>query len=372
MKKRARVAWGVLVASLALLLLPLQNGRAAAPPESVPGNSVELPLEQQVERAMRAYTDSAIETFAASDSARERWIAGLLLVDKALRSGGTSEAAAALNARAQTLFDSAQAAADKDPTLLFWVMFDPPLRGQQDNQAWAQARLEVIARLQKLEPDNAVVWLANLPARDVAGTIPIAIEMLAQAAAGKRFDTHFADSMRALLSAFARVPLPKNWPDTRALDGWTNVTPADLQVIMAVGLSSSMTMPYLVGLQWWCDGNSAEHPWLPDCRRLVRTMTEHSDSIIPHSMALALTAKLYGADSAEATRALAQRRELAWLVENGMQRVGPGQPVAFADWRKAWLKPGANELSVAREIVAIQGLSVRPPDDFVPAWDRGE
>jgi hypothetical protein len=141
---------------------------------------------------------------------------------------------------------------------------------------------------------------------------------------------------------------------------------------MAVGLSSSMTMPYLVGLQWWCDGNSAEHPWLPDCRRLVRTMTEHSDSIIPHSMALALTAKLYGADSAEATRALAQRRELAWLVENGMQRVGPGQPVAFADWRKAWLKPGANELSVAREIVAIQGLSVRPPDDFVPAWDRGE
>ncbi len=337
-------------------------------PATAPANSVELPLEQQVERAMTAYADAAIETFAASASARERWIGGMMLADKALRGGDTDEVA--LNARAQSLFDSARADAGNDPTLLFWVMFDPPVRGQSDSQAMAQARLKVLAQLQQLDPDNAVVWLANLPARDLPGSVSMATEMLARAAAAKRFDTHFAASMRALLSAFGRVPLPLGWPDTRQLKGWEQVEAADVQVIMAVGVSSAMAMPYLVGIQWWCDGNSAEHPWLPDCRRLVRTMTERSDSIVPLSLALALTGKLHGADSAEAARAQAQRRQLAWLIENGMQRVGPGQPVTFAEWRKAWIQPDATELSVSRAMVAAQGLPATPPEDFVPAWDR--
>lgn len=361
-------------AAAALALAGAAHGAESAPGAqgnaTTSANSVELPLEQQVERAMTAYADAAIEAFAASTSARERWISGMMLADKALRSGASDEDAAALNARAQSLFDSARADAGKDPTLLFWVMFDPPVRGQSDSQAMAQARLQVLAQLQRLEPDNAVVWLANLPARDLPGSIPIAIEMLARAAAAKRFDTHFAATMQALLSAFGRVPLPIGWPDTRQLKGWEQVEATDVQVIMAVGVSSAMAMPYLVGIQWWCDGNSAEHPWLPDCRKLVQTMTERSDSIVPHSLALALAGKLHGADSAEAARAQVQRRELAWLIENGMQRVGPGQPVTFSEWRKAWMKPGASELSVSRAMLAAQGLPATPPEDFVPAWDR--
>ena len=62
----------------------------------VPGNSVEMPLEQRLERAMKGFADAAIETFAASSSARERWIAGLMLADKAMRSGASDEVAAAL------------------------------------------------------------------------------------------------------------------------------------------------------------------------------------------------------------------------------------------------------------------------------------
>jgi hypothetical protein len=374
MADRRRMLAAFAAAALALALAAAAHGAEPAPGAqgnaTTSANSVELPLEQQVERAMTAYADAAIEAFATSTSARERWIGGMMLADKALRSGASDEDAAALNARAQSLFDSARADAGKDPTLLFWVMFDPPVRGQSDSQAMAQARLQVLAQLQQLEPDNAVVWLANLPARDLPGSIPIAIEMLARAAAAKRFDTHFAATMRALLSAFGRVPLPIGWPDTRQLKGWEQVEATDVQVIMAVGVSSAMAMPYLVGIQWWCDGNSAEHPWLPDCRKLVQTMTERSDSIVPHSLALALAGKLHGADSAEAARARVQRRELAWLIENGMQRVGPGQPVTFSEWRKAWMKPGASELSVSRAMLAAQGLPATPPDDFVPAWDR--
>lgn len=339
-------------------------------PSGAPVNSVEMPLEQRLEQALKAYADSAIETFAASASARERWIAGLMLADKAMRGGALDEAAAALNTRAQTLFDSALEDAAKDTTLLFWVLFDPPVRGQQDGAVWAQARLQILTQLQRLEPDNAVVWLANLPRRDEPDAIPMASDMLAQAAAGKRFDTHFVSSMGALLDAFEHVPVPKDWPDTRQLPGWEKVRPEDVRVIMAVGVGSALAMPYLVGVQSWCDGNSAVQPWLGDCRKLAQTMVERSDSIVPYSLALALIGKLHAADSAHARRAVVLRRELAWVVEQGMQQVGPGKPVAFSVWRELWQAPQATELTVARGLVAAQGLPADPPDDFVPAWDK--
>ena len=353
-------------------LAPVSPATAAVVEVSAgaPANSVEMPLEQRLEQALKAYADSAIETFAASSSARERWIAGLMLADKAMRSGASDETAAALNTRAQSLFDSALEDAAKDTTLLFWVLFDPPVRGQQDGAVWAQARLQVLTQLQKLEPDNAVVWLANLPPRDDPGAIPIAADMLARAAAGKRFDTHFVSSMGALLNAFEHVPVPKDWPDTRQLPGWEKVGPEDVRVIMAVGVGSALAMPYLVGVQSWCDGNSAGQPWLADCRKLAQTMIERSDSIVPYSLALALIGKLHAADSAHAQRAVVLRRELAWVVELGMQQVGPGKPVAFSVWRELWQEPQATELTVARGLVAAQGLPADPPADFVPAWDK--
>ncbi|HWS28187.1 MAG TPA: hypothetical protein VN259_16625 [Xanthomonadales bacterium] len=375
LRQRCRLSAAALAVFLALGAdaadTPAQpSDLAAADASSVPGNSVELPLEQRLERAMIAFADAAIETLAASSSARERWIAGLMLADMAVRSGAADDAVNALNTRAQSLFDSTLEDAAKDPTLLFWVLFDPPVRGQQDAEVWAQARLKVLTQLQKLEPDNAVVWLANLPAREDPGAIPDAVDMLARAAASQGFDTHFASSMRALLSAFERVPLPPDWPDTRELAGWEKVRPEDVRVIMAVGVGSALAMPYLAGVQSWCDGSSAGQPWLPDCRTLMRTMIERSDAIVPYSLALALSSKLHPVDSDEARHAVMLRRQLAWVVEQGMQQVGPGQPVSFGVWRKAWQKPGATELSVARELVAAQNLSPEPPADFVPAWDK--
>ena len=88
------------------------------------------------------------------------------------------------------------------------------------------------------------------------------------------------------------------------------------------------------------------------------------------SLALALTGRLHAPDSAEALRAVELRRQLAWIVEKGIKQVGPGQPVAFSVWRKAWQKPQASELSVARNVLALQGLPPEAPDDFVPAWDK--
>ena len=324
---------------------------------------------ERLEAAMADFTQRAIERLAVSPSPRERWIAGLLLLDESMRAGDRSDA---LRERAQGLLDGALAAGQDDATLLFWALLDPPMRQTADAAATAQARLAMLARLQKLEPDNAVVWIGTLPARDAAGAIPLAIEALRRAAGAKRFDTHFSTSMRMQVQAFDQVPLPEDWPDTQGLAGWEGVRKEDLPVLLAVGVGNALAMPYLVTLQWWCGGNSSEHPWLPDCRTLARRMVERSDSIVTLSLGLALELQLYPADSEAGQRAQTQRRELAWLVESGLQQVGPGKPVSFAIWRRAWMAAGATELSVARALLKAQKLPASPPADFVPAWDRPE
>lgn len=319
---------------------------------------------------MAAYASRATEILAVSKSPRERWIAGLMLLGEAMRNNGDPEQSAQMQARGQALLAQALKDGQDDATLLFWALLDPPVPDRNDDVAVADARLAMLLRLQQLEPDNAVVWLGTLPPRDRAGSIPIASEMLAKAAAAARFDTHFSSSMRMLLSALSHVPLPKDWPDTSGLPAWKGVQAADLQVILAVGIASSMAMPYLVASQWWCGGNSGEHPWLDDCRKLADTMVRSEDSIVPRSLGLAMQVQLHGTEGAVAIRATEQRRELAWLVENGLQRVGPGQPVTFAQWRKAWANPKATEISVARELIKLQGFPTKPPQDFVPEWDR--
>lgn len=316
---------------------------------------------------MEEFTGHAIERLAASPSARERWIAGLLLLDQSMRAGDRSDA---LRERAQGLLDGALDKGQDDATLLFWALLDPPARKTADAALTAQARLRMLARLQQLEPDNAIVWIGTLPARDAAGAIPLAIEALRRAAAAKRVDTHFSTSMRMLVDSLQKVPLPADWPETDQLPGWEGVQREDLPVILAVGVGNALAMPYLVTLQWWCGGNSAEHPWLADCRTVARQMVERSDSIVTHSLGLALELQLYPDDSEAGQRAQRQRRELAWLVESGLQRVGPGKPVSFGVWRRAWAAAGATELSVARALVKAQGLPSSPPADFVPAWDR--
>jgi hypothetical protein len=359
---RASLAWLSSVALLLWMALPLQAQKLAP--------AADASVSERLEQSMASYAESAIELLAASKAPRERWIAGLMLVGSAMNNGQNAEQSEIMLARGQALLKQALVDGKDDATLIFWAILDPPTVDRRNADAVMRERIAMTARLQQLEPDNAVVWLGALPPRSEAGAIPIAAEFLAKAGAAKHFDTHFASSMQMLLKAFGRVPLPKDWPDTSSLPAYDGVSRSDLPVIMAVGIASGIAMPYLVAAQWWCGGNADEHPWLDDCRKLANTMVEHSDSIVPRSLGLALQEQLYKPGTAGAGRAQAQRRELAWLVERGLQRVGPGQPVSFAQWRQFWSQPGANEISVARALVKAQKLPASPPDDFIPAWDR--
>lgn len=338
--------------------------------QDVPPPAAQAPaLEAELDRAFADFAHRAINDLAASASPRERWVAGLMLLGDAARAAGSMDEATALRERAHGLFDAALKDGNDDPVLLVWAALDPPTREEIDNADLAAARLKLIVRLQALEPDNAVPWVAMLPDRAQPGAIPEAMDLLKKAAAAERFDTHFSASMQMLIAAYARVPLPQHWPDTSGEAAWAQTGPEDLPVLMAVGVASSLAMPYLESLSSWCSDADGQ-PWRESCESLAQTMVGHSDSMVARSLGVSLQTRLAKADSPAHARAMALRRQLAWEVEMGLQHVGPGQPVTFAQWRKAWEMPDASELTVARELLKLQQLPAEPPADYAPAWDR--
>lgn len=326
-------------------------------------------LNDALDSAFADYAQRAIATLSASESARERWVAGLMLLGDSTRASGDMEQALSLRNRAHQLFDAALRDGAADPVLLMWAALDPPTRDEMDSTALVTARLKMIQQLQQLEPANAVVWVAGLPSRQAPGSIPEAIELLHKAARAEHFDTHFSDSMKMLIAAYGKVAAPDPWPDTTTSTAWAHTGPTDLPVIMAVGVASALAMPYLAELSSWCT-DADEQPWHADCLALARVMVDSSDAIVARSLGVSLLGSLAVADSADAKRASSLRRQMAWEVEMGLQHVGPGQPVTFATWRTAWDAENANELSVARYLLQAQGLAVDAPADYVPAWDR--
>lgn len=343
---------------------------ACADAQDVPPPAAQAPaLEAELDRAFADYAQRAIKTLAASDSARERWVAGLMLLGDAARAADSMEQATALRTRAHGLFDAALQDGADDPVLLVWAALDPPTREEISDADLAAARLKLLVRLQTLEPDNAVPWVAMLPDRGQPGTIPEAMELLQKAAQAHRFDTHFSASMRMLIQAYDQVPLPEHWPDTSGEAAWAQTGREDLPVLMAVGVASALAMPYLETLSSWCTETDGQ-PWREACASIAQTMVSDSDSMVARSLGVSLQTRLAAADSPAHSEALALRRQLAWEVEMGLQHVGPGQPVSFAQWRQAWDMPAANELTVARALLKLQQLPPEPPADYAPAWDR--
>lgn len=325
--------------------------------------------EERIEAAFADFTQRAIEVLAVSKSSRERWTAAWMLLGEATRASGDESLAASLRSQADALFEKALADAKDDPLVLSWALLDPPVAAGANALDVATARLGILERLRKLEPDNAMVWVASMPEFGNPDAHPEGQALLKKAAGATRFDAHFGDSLRTLVRAYRRIPPPQNWPETYGLAGWEGMRADDLPAVMAVGVAKAVTMPYLADVNAWCIEARA-HPWLAECRSLATLMAARGDALVVKSLGISLLAKLSDPGDAEAERIATLRRNLAWLAEMGMQKVGPGQPLSFRDWQQAWTADGATEESVGRALLELQGLPKTAPADYVAPWDR--
>ena len=355
-----------------LLIVLLSCVSPFAYAQAAPANAGPAPIsaaETKIDAAFADFSARSIEMLSQSKSPRDRWTAAWMLLGDATRATAEAARAAALRARADLLFAQALKDGIDDPVLLSWALLDPPVAPGADAKTLATARLVILERMRKLEPDNAMVWVAALPEFGKPGTVPEGMRLLAKAAGSKRFDTHFGDSLRTLIHAYDRVPPPTDWPETKGLEGWDGMQAQDLAAVMAVGVANAVSMPYLSEVNTWCQDGKA-HPWLEECQKLAKLMTENSDALVVKSLGINLLGKLTEPTAVESKRIQSMRRDLAYVAEMGMQKVGPGQPISYRAWHDAWSVKSATEISVGRALLKLQGLPENAPASYVPAWDR--
>ena len=357
-----------------LLLLSLFVSMAsanAADPTSMttPPKEESATIDVKIERAFADFSTRAVETLSASNSPRDRWTAAWMLLGEATRASSDAAQAKALRARAKTLFEAALNDGIEDPVVLSWALLDPPVPEGASAQSIATARLIILEKMRQIEPDNGMVWIAALPGYGEPGGVSEGIRLLGKAAKAERFDSHFSESLRELVLAYSRIPPPAQWPDTTGVPGWEGMQAQDVAAVMAVGVANAVSMPYLAEVHAWCK-DSEPQPWFDDCVKLARLMGEKGDALVVRSLGIGMLTQLSASSAKETARISTLRRNLGWIAERGMQKVGPGSAISYSQWLKAWSAPQADEFSVGKALLRLQKLPETAPKSYLPAWER--
>jgi hypothetical protein len=222
----------------------------------------------------------------------------------------------------------------------------------------ADARAAALARLQRLDPDNAATWALSLPsADDAADPAP----MLKRMAASRHHDDYLTGFVGIWEGAFARVPLPQDLaaayeamvPD---FDG------ANMSKVAAMGSMSHLHMGNgLVNLSRACGPDRA----MPGterreaCTGAARVILHQGRTVLAARFGEALLRKLEALSDADAERA----RLLAWWqqAQSPAMQSGDALEAYFEDWQST-----GSEVEALR-LAATRADKAEPPADWHPS-----
>lgn len=255
-----------------------------------------------------------------------------------------------------------------DDALVWWSLaYDCPA------SAAACDRTAALARLREIDPDNALVWLVDLPGGtpDDAAALDATLE---QAARATRFDMHYVE--RAARYAELLGPIEPSASLLAAIptEFLVPATADGVQMMVALGFVLGQSVPAITPITNTCKA-AAAHPGSArhtSCRAIAGTLASTSDSLLGARIGSNLQLAL-AAPGAERDAAGATQRKLAWLWEAGaeLQSSGADDPVFTAEQLARWRTPGATELSMLRDLLRDQGVPLDPPTDWTPvstAW----
>ena len=230
-------------------------------------------------------------------------------------------------------------------------------------------RASALARLREIEPDNVLVWLADLP-NDNDDEAAALDRALAQAARATRFDMHYVE--RAARYADLLGPIE---PSTTLLAAVPSeflvpATVEGVQTMAALSFVLGQAVPPVAPIMGACKAvaalpGSARHT---SCRAIADTLTSASDSLLGAHIGSKLQLAL-AAPGAERDAAETSQRKLAWLWEVGaeLQSAAEDDPAFSAEQLARWRTPGATELSMLRDLLRDHGVSLDPPADWTPS-----
>lgn len=311
-------------------------------------------------KAYRDYQAATLSSLARGTSPRDWAIARLL---------GASLFANAQKPDQKFADQTPQAAvAWPDDVLVQWMTLRAAAKASAEQKNALQA-------LERLESDNAAVWLWELD-RANAGADQSAIEdALKRMAASRRYNDHRADLLRLLVDVHQRYPMP---PESYANPLAASVKDVAPYMFAAVETSALLQEPYQV-LNTLCridpvSGKNVSHA--EQCEPIGRMLALHSGTLIGSRIGFALLRSSHTFGDQDVRSA----RELDWITQQYTAAQGevmdgadapnpdPGRVAQIADVMRRQV---ADQIETGSEIEAIRqalvraGKSLKPPGDWI-------
>lgn len=314
------------------------------------------PIALRLREIDRTYTTATFNELSTSSNPRD-WASAVLVIG--LKKDVASEH------EQMALLDRALAAAPDD-ALVQWIGLTQSNRVAQS----ATTREAIVQTLERLEPDNAAVWMEALMLASQHKD-PAAIDAaLARMAASVRSDEHFSDLIKVQLDVFKRYP----WPDEYFVlvekqnpDLSSRSIKETAPYTYAVVITAAFALPAYQSLTRACTVNptTGENATrAKDCASIGRLMVAHGTTLIANRMGASVLrlSRTFNDDDVE------RARKQDWIRQQKTTLYG--SPTAEPTSREVianmndWIETGS-ELESMRRAVARAGKPLTPPADWV-------
>ncbi len=316
----------------------------------------------------------AIAAIAASDAPPTRASLGQFEHDVlsivALRNEADRLAGAAVLARAvpdlpsvltyQTFLARAEAAPGAGAAVQWVALGNCGKVGPQPEDCINAAAL---ARLEKLAPDNAAVWLLAFDHARQRGDDNAARAALARAAAATEFSTYYGVLLHAVLETARALPMPAAL--VHVLAG-ANGNAYAATYMIAAGNVMYLPTPSLEPVFETCKAPGKDTARRTQCARIAHLLA-WGDTVIARAAGLALQERLADGAAARA-RVAAERRTLAWQTQQfAAQVLQARKDRALAARLVQLVLQGGTENSIQLALLRGAGIDTTPPLDWQAA-----
>jgi hypothetical protein len=320
----------------------------------------------KAQRAERAALELARYRKAVADHAAQQDEAMAQAVAATLYS--RADFFAGLHSSSRTNFESAKLRRDAEtaaaraaelgrdnPAVLWHALYPCSQAGQRCDRAGMFVRLTQIA------PDNAAVWHLAFNRALQAGDDVAARSALARMARATRYDYYEGAFARALVAAYAEVPVTAPIVNAAHDMDLSPPSPHSETVMNLLGVPSGIVMRSL--LSWCADHSGADRQVRNDCRAVADRLAA-SESLWPRGEGIHLQYML-AQDERERVAAQARWSEFQWQREQ-TNKLTHGESATAVDVYDAMLAKGKSVYGARVATLQAQNIPLTPPQNWIP------
>ena len=317
---------------------------------TTPSDSVN-PNHTAEEKIWKRHQDLVFQALTASANPRD-WALAAIVETSGLDANGQRERAALIERAAN---------AAPDDALVQWIALL-----QRDAKYASPTDVDSLQVLQRLEPDNATVWLETLDRAALRKDTAAIDAALDRMAASTRVNAHNVDLMKALVAIYQQYPVPAEYSALVNASEHPYMTPDAWPYAAAIIVSVAIALPSYEHLVRACRVNPAtgQNLWRQDdCASIGRLLAARGSTMIDNRIGFSLLRISHTFNDQD----IANARALDWIwTGQGISLIDKSVPDMIARTID-WMNTGS-EIGSIRRAVVRNGGTLLPPADWV---DKG-